>query len=139
MSPRKIYFINAGFSCRVNKRNHETIFEFVDTVRNLAQQIEVTDKNDSDIWVLSVIISGLKDRKLAERLQLMEKLTLQAAVSFLISSETVKRQDNAIHESDREEIAVEHVRKGRGGRATYHSRGGSREERRSGQYSITLG
>ena len=52
----------------------------------------------------------------------MEKLTLQAAVSFLISSETVKRQDNAIHESEREEIAVERVKKGRGGRATYLGR-----------------
>ena len=76
-------------------------------------------------------INGLKDRKLAERLQLMENLTLQAAVTFLISSETVKRQDNAIHKSEKEEIAVEHVRKGRGGRATYHGRGGSREETRS--------
>ena len=81
---------------------HESIFEFVDAVRNLAQHIEVTDKNDCNVWVLSVIINGLKDRKLAERLQLMEKLTLQAAVSFLISSETVKRQDKEIHKSEKE-------------------------------------
>ena len=54
--PKKNIFHQRRIFMSCKQRNNETIFEFVDNVITLAQQIEVNDKNDSGIWVLSVII-----------------------------------------------------------------------------------
>ena len=41
--------------------NSETVFEYVDAARNIAQNIEVTETSERYVWILSVIINGLCD------------------------------------------------------------------------------
>ena len=108
--PKKnIFHQRRVFMSRVQERE-ESIFEYVDAVRKLAQHIEVIDKDDSNTWILSVVVNGLRDRKLAERVQLMEDVSLDKVVSFLINTETVQRQDRTFNKSDREEVTVERVK-----------------------------
>ena len=111
------------------QQNDESIFTYVDSVRKLTQHIEVKDKEDKDIWILSVIVNGLQDRKMSERLQLMEGLTLERAVSTLVATEAVQRQDREMHQSERANGSVEQV-KGRG-RGGFRGQRGSRGYRNS--------
>ena len=127
--PKKNVFYQRRIFMSRMQQNDESIFTYVDSVRKLAQHIEVKDKEDKDIWILSVIVNGLQDRKMSERLQLMEGLTLERAVSTLVATEAVQRQDREMHQSERANGSVEQV-KGRG-RGGFRGQRGSRGYRNS--------
>ena len=121
--PKKNVFHQRRIFMARKQRSGESTFEFIDSVRKLAQHIEEKDKDNRDLWILSVIINGLDDRKQAERLQLLDNLTLDKAVSTLIAAETVQRQDKASRRQDSYDVDL--VRRGRGGQSG-RGRGGAR-------------
>ena len=74
--PKKnVFYQRRVFMSRVQKAN-ESNFQFIDAVRKLAHHIEVNDKDDKNVWILSVLMNGLRDRKQAERIQLLDNVNL---------------------------------------------------------------
>ena len=111
------------------QRLGESIFEFIDSVRKLAQHIEVNDKDDKNLWILSVLVNGLRDRKQAERIQLLDNVNLDKAISTLIATETVQRQDDQVGRQEEScGDSVDQVRRRPGGRVTYRDHEGLRGE-----------
>ena len=84
--PKKnVFYQRRIFMSRVQKAN-ESNFQFIDAVRKLAHHIEVNDKDDKNVWILSVLVNGLRDRKQAERIQLLDNVNLDKTISTLIAT-----------------------------------------------------
>ena len=91
----------------------------------------MNDKDDKNVWILSVLVNGLRDRKQAERIQLLDNINLDKAISTVIATETVQRQDQVGRQKESCDDSVDQVRRRRGGRVTYRDHEGSRGETRS--------
>ena len=76
-------------------------------------------------------MNGLRDRKQAERIQLLDNVNLDEAISTLIATETVQRQDKVGRHEESGDDSVGRVRRRPGGHATYRDHEGSRGETRS--------
>ena len=86
---RNVIFERSKFNKRVQMEN-ETVDSFVTDLHCMAEHCQFGDINDE--LIRDRLVVGLRDTRLAERLQLDQELTLEKAVNQARPSEAVKKQ-----------------------------------------------
>ena len=86
---RSVIFERSKFNKRVQLEN-ETVDSFVTDLHCMAEHCQFGDINDE--LIRDRLVVGLRDTRLAERLQLDPELTLEKAVNQAMQSEAVKKQ-----------------------------------------------
>ena len=110
---RNVIFERDKFNLR-SQQDGESVDNFITDLYCLAEYCEFGTLRDD--LIRDRIVVGIKDKKLSEQLQLDSKLTLEKAITKTRQSETVKKQQTVLQEtqSDPPPASVDRLSKGKG-------------------------
>jgi transposase InsO family protein len=91
---RNVIYERAKFNSRV-QREGETVDDFITALYSLAEHCEYKTLHDE--MIRDRIVVGVRDRRLSEKLQLDNSLTLEKAIGSARQSEAVKREQQELH------------------------------------------
>lgn len=117
--PSRSYFIpctnivyeRTKFNCW-NQEYGEPVDEFFTNLRKLADPCEYSELKEE--LIRDMLVVGLLNKKLSERLQLDLKLTFESAVNAVRNSKTVKREQPELREKAPTDATVEELCRSKG-------------------------
>ena len=98
----KINYINVyGDFITSRQRDTESLVEFINRVRHQAQYIGTTDKELVDKMTLTVILYGIKNKEMVDKILMLEKVPeLEQAIQMLKSHEAIQENNRDRNNSD---------------------------------------
>jgi hypothetical protein len=89
-----VVFERAKFNNRV-QGNNETVADFITDLHNLSEKCSYGSLKEE--LIRDRIVVGIVDKKLSEKMQMDDKLTLDSATSLVKQSEEVRKQQDTLH------------------------------------------
>ena len=108
---RNTIFERAKFNCRKQEAG-ESVDDFITDLHCLARYCNYGNLHEE--MIRDRIVVGIYDNKLSQRMQLEPDLTLKKAIELARQNESVKKQQPTVRGPNKEQVAVEAIRRRHG-------------------------